>query len=140
MAQEKFKTWGGIEVRNRKGQVFLWVKQKNPEMARPYVLFMYKRELLEPDEVARADMGFKVAKQAAQSMGMPMYDFEEIEPQLKEHMKMIGRELEGQKIKKSRREEDIDVDVTDVTTGKRHKLTLGVRVKPIEEAKKEGLI
>lgn len=115
-----FEPVGGVQVRNKRGQVVLWFKGKNPEAASSYALCLYRPELADPDMKASLPVAFEAAKAIASRLGLPLYNIDEVDREVAKMLREFGP---NHRVTHS---EDITIPVTDLVSGKPHKLTIAL--------------
>jgi hypothetical protein len=113
---------GGIQVRNKKGEVVMWFKGKDPKGTSSFALCMYRPELADPETHEKLEQAFELAKSIARGMNLPLFDIREIARELNRMEKELGQpNAIG-----SEKGEDVTLSLTEVNTGRRCRLTIGV--------------
>ncbi len=121
-----FEPIGGVQVRNKRGQIVLWFKGKDPEDGSSYGLFMYRPELADPEMREALPTAFEACKAIARMMGLPLYNIDEVDREVAKMLKELGPDH------KPARSEDVTIPVKDLVSGKPHKLTIALH--PLEKA------
>jgi hypothetical protein len=134
----ELKPVGGVVVRNKKGQIVGWFKGKDPEGGASFALCLFRPELSDtPAMRVGLEETFRAIKEAAAKNGLPLFDMEDFERQLKKTFDELG--VGAKEYVKSRRSEDLTFKLTDLATGKRVDVVFGLRpVRPRRRRKKRG--
>jgi hypothetical protein len=115
-----FEPIGGVQVRNKRGQVILWFKGKDPESGSSYGLCMYRPKLADPEMRKMLPTAFETCKAIARMIGLPLYNIDEVDREVAKMLKELGPNH------KLARSEDVTVPVTDLVSGRPHKLTIAL--------------
>ena len=116
---------GGIQVKNSKGELIFWFKGKDPGGGmQSFALCLLRPKLADtPEKEDKVRQVFGAMCEWARHEGLPIFDARDLERQLRKFMAETATPSVGA----SARTEDITVQVREMTTGRRLKLTLGVR-------------
>ena len=122
----ELKPVGGVVVRNKKGQVVGWFKGKDPEGGRSFALCLFRPELADsPAMRVGLEQTFQAIREVAARNGLPLFDMEDFEAQLKRTFDELG--VGAKEYVKSRRTEDLTFKLTDLATGKKCDVVFGLR-------------
>jgi hypothetical protein len=115
---------GGVLICNKKGQIVLWFKGKDPDDAPSFALCLYWSDLVD-DMRMRRQLGaaFSEIKEVAKELGLPLFNAAELEAQMQLLLGKDSRSAIGQ---------EFQVFLTDLVTGRRGRLT--IKVHPPEAA------
>jgi len=114
---------GGVQVRNKRGEVVLWAKGKGGEGVLPFALCLYKPELAEPEMREKLAQAFEKVKIIALSMHLPLFDMKDIARELNRMKEELGQSDAIGAMKG----EDVTLNLTEVNTGTKHRLTIGIK-------------
>ena len=133
----ELKPVGGVVVQNKKGQVVGWFKGKDPEGGRSFALCLFRPELADsPAMRVGLEQTFQAIREVAARNGLPLFDMEDFEAQLKRTFDELG--VGAKEYVKSQRVEDMTFNLTDLATGKKVAVTFGVRPVKKRRRKKKG--
>jgi hypothetical protein len=111
---------GGVGVRNRKGDVVFWVRDKHPPGSPPFVLLLYRRHEADEDQRKVFDSCYEGLIEMSQDDGVPVYDSDEINREIARFFKELG-DASG-----SKTPEYVNIRVTDLVRKKQDMLTIRV--------------
>jgi hypothetical protein len=122
----ELKPVGGVFVRNRNKQVVFWLKGKDPVGQRSFALCLFRPELADDDKMrGELELAFGEVKRVAARLGLPLFDMRDFEAEMARTFTELG--VGAEEYVRSRRVEDLTFNVTDLVSGRKVKLTMGMR-------------
>lgn len=130
------KPVGGVLLKNKRGQVVFWFKVKD-EPGRSFGLCLFRPELADsPAMRSGLEQAFEAFKEMAASAGLPIFDMEVFEAELKKTFGELG--VGAKEYVRSRRTEDLTFRLPDLVSGKKVGVVFGLHpAKPKRRRKGE---
>jgi hypothetical protein len=112
-------------LRNRRGQVVLWLKGRDPEVGRSFGLCLYRPELADsPAMRHELEVVFGKIKQLAAVLEMQLFDMQDFEAEVTRTFRELGVDIKEYVC--SRRVEDLTFKLTDLVSGKKVDVVFGI--------------
>ena len=114
---------GGIQLRNKKGELIFWLKAKDPEDHPSFAICYFAPEKADTHKKGEiVTQTFAAMREWARRASMIIFDARDLDTQIRKFMK----ETWVQSTAGANRTEDITVKCRDMATGRIARLTLGV--------------
>ena len=128
-----FEPNSGVKVRSKvTGKLILWLKQKDVPPKDHYALLRtWPENCATEAERVKLQEAVKAVLFIAALDHREVFDFAEIEPQLSRYSTELG-DVAIKRLVSIQKTEDIEVSVTDLVSGKKITLVIGVTARPIK--------
>lgn len=123
MSVQEFTPQAGVMASNKAGKPIIWFRGKDAtDGSGPFFLLRTWPERADsPEDVQKLKQAVGIAKAVAARLDGPLYDFAEVEPQLEKYSHELGEGIPDHPT-----QDDIFVNVTDLVTGRKHRMCIGV--------------